>query len=138
MINPDANFLTCFRHKPSEVELLFQLLLVFTIRHVPDFHFLRKFLDETVAKVFDWAPCFQCHFLPAPPGHGPGLGSIPGVDVVMLSLCQPFFSLIGFSIFPLLVENQPLPFLDTRSFSNKDCNTEERGHFQIHILCNCE
>lgn len=40
-----------FRHKPSEVELLFQLLRVFTIRHVPDFHFLRKFLDETVAKV---------------------------------------------------------------------------------------
>ena len=40
-----------FRHRPSEVELLFQLLRVFTIRHVPDFHFLRKFLDETVAKV---------------------------------------------------------------------------------------
>ena len=39
------------RHRPSEVELLFQLLRVFTIRHVPDFHFLRKFLDETVAKV---------------------------------------------------------------------------------------
>ncbi|XP_015774341.1 PREDICTED: transformation/transcription domain-associated protein-like [Acropora digitifera] len=38
------------KHKPSEVELLFQLLLVFTIRHVPDFHFLRKFLDESVAK----------------------------------------------------------------------------------------
>ena len=45
------NFHVYFRHKPSEVELLFQLLLVFTIRHVPDFHFLRKFLDESVAKV---------------------------------------------------------------------------------------
>ena len=40
-----------FRHRPAEVELLFQLLRVFTIRHVPDFHFLKKFLDETVAKV---------------------------------------------------------------------------------------
>ena len=39
------------RHRPSEVELLFQLLRVFTIRHVPDFHFLRTFLDEKVAKV---------------------------------------------------------------------------------------
>ncbi len=45
-----ASFIHC-RHRPSEVELLFQLLRVFTIRHVPDFHFLRKFLDETVAKV---------------------------------------------------------------------------------------
>ncbi|XP_074624680.1 transformation/transcription domain-associated protein-like isoform X2 [Acropora palmata] len=42
--------LNYIKHKPSEVELLFQLLLVFTIRHVPDFHFLRKFLDESVAK----------------------------------------------------------------------------------------
>lgn len=42
--------LNYIKHKPSEVELLFQLLRVFTIRHVPDFHFLRKFLDETVAK----------------------------------------------------------------------------------------
>ncbi|XP_078376381.1 transformation/transcription domain-associated protein-like isoform X4 [Oculina patagonica] len=42
--------LNYIKHRPSEVELLFQLLRVFTIRHVPDFHFLRKFLDETVAK----------------------------------------------------------------------------------------
>ena len=41
-----------YRHRPSEnVKLLFQLLRVFTIRHVPDFHFLKKFLDEDVAKV---------------------------------------------------------------------------------------
>ncbi|XP_068742186.1 transformation/transcription domain-associated protein-like isoform X1 [Montipora capricornis] len=44
--------LNYIKHRASEVELLFQLLRVFTIRHVPDFHFLRKFLDETVAKSY--------------------------------------------------------------------------------------
>ncbi|CAH3023319.1 unnamed protein product [Porites evermanni] len=42
--------LNYIKHRPTEVELLFQLLRVFTIRHVPDFHFLRTFLDEKVAK----------------------------------------------------------------------------------------
>ncbi|EDO41347.1 predicted protein [Nematostella vectensis] len=43
--------LNYIKHRPDEVEPLFHLLRVFTLRHVPDFHFLRKFLDETVAKV---------------------------------------------------------------------------------------
>ncbi|KAJ7354746.1 hypothetical protein OS493_030523 [Desmophyllum pertusum] len=47
--------LNYIKHRASEVELLFQLLRVFTIRHVPDFHFLRKFLEETVAKVTQWS-----------------------------------------------------------------------------------
>ncbi|XP_048580263.1 transformation/transcription domain-associated protein isoform X2 [Nematostella vectensis] len=42
--------LNYIKHRPDEVEPLFHLLRVFTLRHVPDFHFLRKFLDETVAK----------------------------------------------------------------------------------------
>ncbi|KAK2564815.1 Transformation/transcription domain-associated protein [Acropora cervicornis] len=56
--------LNYIKHKPSEVELLFQLLLVFTIRHVPDFHFLRKFLDESVAKALQYVliPMFQVSF----------------------------------------------------------------------------
>ena len=35
-----------FRHRPNEVELLFQILRIFTIRTIPDFHFLSKFLDD--------------------------------------------------------------------------------------------
>lgn len=40
-----------YRHRPSEVELLFDLLRVFTHRHIPDFQFLKKFMKEDVAKV---------------------------------------------------------------------------------------
>lgn len=41
------------RHRPSEVELLFDLLRVFTHRHIPDFQFLKTFMKEDVAQVFE-------------------------------------------------------------------------------------
>ncbi|XP_038044323.1 transformation/transcription domain-associated protein-like isoform X2 [Patiria miniata] len=37
-------------HHPSNVELLFQLLRVFTNRYLPNFQFLRDYLEETVAQ----------------------------------------------------------------------------------------
>ena len=40
------------RHRPNEVELLFDLLRVFTHRHIPDFQFLKTFMKDDVAKVF--------------------------------------------------------------------------------------
>lgn len=43
----------CCRHRPNEVELLFDLLRVFTHRHIPDFQFLKKFLKDDVAKVLN-------------------------------------------------------------------------------------
>ncbi|XP_028408078.1 transformation/transcription domain-associated protein-like isoform X2 [Dendronephthya gigantea] len=38
------------QHRPSEVELLFDLLRVFTHRHIPDFQFLKLFMKDDVAK----------------------------------------------------------------------------------------
>lgn len=48
------NFLLVYfcRHRPNEVELLFDLLRVFTHRHIPDFQFLKTFMKDDVAKVF--------------------------------------------------------------------------------------
>lgn len=37
------------KHHPNEIELLFQLLRAFTSRFIPDFEFLRDFLENTVA-----------------------------------------------------------------------------------------
>ncbi|XP_023232044.1 transformation/transcription domain-associated protein-like [Centruroides sculpturatus] len=37
------------KHHPNEIELLFQLLRAFTGRFIPDFEFLRDFLENTVA-----------------------------------------------------------------------------------------
>ncbi|GIY45230.1 hypothetical protein CDAR_3781 [Caerostris darwini] len=44
------------KHHPSEIELLFQLLRAFTGRFIPDFEFLREFLEKTVADNYtvDW------------------------------------------------------------------------------------
>ncbi|CAL1278798.1 unnamed protein product [Larinioides sclopetarius] len=44
------------KHHPSEIELLFQLLRAFTGRFIPDFDFLRDFLENTVANNYpvDW------------------------------------------------------------------------------------
>ncbi|KAG8178737.1 hypothetical protein JTE90_027055 [Oedothorax gibbosus] len=44
------------KHHPSEVELLFQLLRAFTGRFIPDFDFLRDFLETVVAGSYtvDW------------------------------------------------------------------------------------
>eukprot|EP00794_Sanderia_malayensis_P003406 gene3406-3896_t len=38
--------LNYIKHRPNEIELLFQLLRVFTARTVPSFHFLKKFLED--------------------------------------------------------------------------------------------
>lgn len=48
--------LSFVKHHPSEVELLFQLLRAFTGRFIPDFDFLRDFLEATVAGSYtvDW------------------------------------------------------------------------------------
>ena len=51
--NTNFCFLIYFcRHRPNEVELLFDLLRVFTHRHIPDFQFLKAFMKDDVAKVF--------------------------------------------------------------------------------------
>nr|XP_042899044.1 transformation/transcription domain-associated protein isoform X5 [Parasteatoda tepidariorum] len=44
------------KHHPNEIELLFQLLRAFTGRFIPDFEFLRDFLENTVANNYtvDW------------------------------------------------------------------------------------
>lgn len=44
------------KHHPNEIELLFQLLRAFTGRFIPDFEFLREFLENTVANNYtvDW------------------------------------------------------------------------------------
>ena len=42
--------LTYLRHKPGEIEILFQLLKVYIVRSIPSFHFFKKFL-EGVCKV---------------------------------------------------------------------------------------
>ena len=53
-------FLNYFcRHRPNEVELLFDLLRVFTHRHIPDFQFLKTFMKDDVAKVFIKAGCIK-------------------------------------------------------------------------------
>jgi hypothetical protein len=41
------------------VELLFDLLRVFTHRHIPDFQFLKTFMKDDVAKVFINAGCIK-------------------------------------------------------------------------------
>lgn len=48
--------LSFVKHHPNEIELLFQLLRAFTGRFIPDFEFLREFLENTVANNYtvDW------------------------------------------------------------------------------------
>lgn len=41
-----------FRHQPNEIDLLFQLLRATCDRFVPDFQFLRDFLENTVAQEY--------------------------------------------------------------------------------------
>ena len=38
--------LTYVTYKPSETEVLFQLLKVYTVRSIPSFHFLKNFLQD--------------------------------------------------------------------------------------------
>ncbi|XP_074658755.1 transformation/transcription domain-associated protein-like [Tubulanus polymorphus] len=44
--------LAYFKHHPSEIELLFQLLRCFTNRFIPQFHFVKDFIDKTVANTY--------------------------------------------------------------------------------------
>ncbi|KAB7505950.1 Transformation/transcription domain-associated protein [Armadillidium nasatum] len=44
--------LTYFKQNTNEVKLLFQLLQAFVGRYIPDFQFLREFLDQTVAQTY--------------------------------------------------------------------------------------
>ncbi|KAJ1522938.1 hypothetical protein ONE63_002077 [Megalurothrips usitatus] len=41
-----------FRHHPNDISLLFQLLRATTARYLPDFQFLRDFLENTVAQSY--------------------------------------------------------------------------------------
>ncbi|KAL5007444.1 hypothetical protein ScPMuIL_016250 [Solemya velum] len=41
--------LNYFKHHTNEIELLFQMLRCFSYRYIPQFHFLKDFLDDTVA-----------------------------------------------------------------------------------------
>ncbi|GAB6032800.1 hypothetical protein CHUAL_012003 [Chamberlinius hualienensis] len=48
--------LNYFEHHPAEIELLFQLLRPLNARFIPDFQFLKDFLEKSVADLFtiDW------------------------------------------------------------------------------------
>ncbi|XP_068243023.1 transformation/transcription domain-associated protein isoform X3 [Palaemon carinicauda] len=48
--------LTYFKHHTEDIKLLFQLLRAFIGRFIPDFQFLRDFLEQTVAQTYsvDW------------------------------------------------------------------------------------
>ncbi|XP_052799623.1 transformation/transcription domain-associated protein-like isoform X2 [Mya arenaria] len=48
--------LNYFKHNTNEIELLFHLLRCFTTRHVPQYQFVKDFLDNTVAALYtvDW------------------------------------------------------------------------------------
>lgn len=43
-----------FCYHPDDIELLFQLLIVFVKRFIPDFQFLRDFLENTVSTQYDY------------------------------------------------------------------------------------
>jgi len=63
------SLLNCVKHKPTETEVLFQLLKVYTVRSIPSFHFLKNFLVNEVCKsytveqkravFFKFVECFQ-------------------------------------------------------------------------------
>jgi len=40
-----------FRHNTNEIEMLFHILRCFTTRHVPQYQFVKDFLDNTCAAV---------------------------------------------------------------------------------------
>lgn len=54
-----------FRHQPNDIDLLFQLLRATCDRFVPDFQFLRDFLENTVAQEYtvEWKRSAFFHFV---------------------------------------------------------------------------
>ncbi|KAK6165821.1 hypothetical protein SNE40_022660 [Patella caerulea] len=50
------SLLSYFKHHPTEIELLFNILRCFTNRYIPQFQFVKDFLDQTVANQYtvDW------------------------------------------------------------------------------------